>query len=107
MLIKCGKPQVICLKQDLEKEGLQEATLKEEYKEANTIVLIDSEETLRKQCIEKGTKTERQADINNWFWAHEFGIVLYYENKTTDFALQERIGLTTDSMKIEGQKNKT
>jgi len=87
ILIKCGKPQVICLKQDLEKETLQEATLKEEYKEANTVILIDSEEKLREQCKEKGTKNERQADINQWYWAHEYGVVLYYENKTTDFSL--------------------
>jgi len=56
MLIKCGKPQVVCLKQDLTKEKLQEATLKEEYKEGNTVILIDSEEKLKQQCIEKGQK---------------------------------------------------
>ena len=39
-------------------------------------------------------------DIYQYHWAHKYGVVLVYENKTRREMLAERVELRTDSMKL-------
>ena len=64
--------------------------------------MMDSEEELKKQCIEKGEKVERNEDIKHWYWVHDHGIVMYYENSSKDFVLKEQIQLQNNTTKFDG-----